>query len=340
MERVDYESLLISELLQDRKNDVLDVAPWYQRRSVWNPSQKAYLLNTLFERKPIPSIYVRHVIDLENEKSVKEIVDGQQRVRSILEYRDGGFAAKHPAHGNRAVKYEDLTGPQKQSFLTSKLSVGYLIDADDADVIEIFGRINSISKTLNPQEKRNAQYSGEFKQFCLKKSVELVPFWRESRLFSDNDISRMLEVQMVSDLVYNMIEGLKDFSASALSKTYAKYDVEFPMRDAIEARWDKLFGIAVETGPDVFKRGIFGAYQIAQSLFFFLDSARASNWTVRKARQLMELVDTEISDLVLSPEITEANRAILDSFRGGNLHRIRARTQRHNYLTQVAQKVH
>lgn len=339
MERVDYESLLISELLQDRKNEALDVSPWYQRRSVWNPAQKAYLLNTLFERKPIPSIYVRHVIDLEDEKSVKEIVDGQQRVRSILEYRDGAFAAKHPAHGNRPVKYTDLTPTQRQAFLSSKLSVGYLIDADDADVIEIFGRINSVSKTLNPQEKRNSQYSGEFKQFCLKKSVELVPFWRESRLFSDNDISRMLEVQMVSDLVYNMIEGLKDFSAAALSKTYAKYDLEFPMREDIESRWDKVFGTAVEVGPDAFKKGIFGAYQIAQSLFFFLDAKRANNWTVRRVRQLMEAVDTEISDLVLSPEITEGNRTILESFRGGNLHRIRARTQRHNYLTQVAQRV-
>lgn len=339
MERVDYESLLISELLQDRKNDALEVSPWYQRRSVWNPSQKAYLLNTLFERKPIPSIYVRHVIDLENEKSVKEIVDGQQRVRSILEYRDGGFAAKHPAHGNRAIKYEDLTPAQKQGFLSSKLSVGYLIDADDADVIEIFGRINSISKTLNPQEKRNAQYSGEYKQFCLKKSVELVPFWRESRLFSDNDISRMLEVQMVSDLVYNMIDGLKDFSASALSKIYGRYDLDFPMRDDIEARWDKVFGTAVEVGPDAFKKSIFNAYQIAQSLFFFLDATRAKNWTARKVRQLMQAVDTEISDLVLSPEITEPQRVTLESFRGGNLHRIRARAQRNNYLTQVAERV-
>ena len=34
MERVDYESLLISELLQDRKNNALNVRPWYQRRSV------------------------------------------------------------------------------------------------------------------------------------------------------------------------------------------------------------------------------------------------------------------------------------------------------------------
>jgi hypothetical protein len=339
MERVDYESLLVSELLQDRKSDGLDVSPWYQRRSVWNPAQKAYLLNTLFERKPIPSIYVRHVIDLDNEKSVKEIVDGQQRIRSILEYRDGGFAAKHPSHDNRAVKYEDLTKPEKQSFLSSKLSVGYLIDADDSDVIEIFGRINSISKTLNPQERRNAQYSGEFKQFCLRKSVELVPFWRESRLFSDNDISRMLEVQVVSDLVYNMIEGLKDFSAFALSKTYAKYDAEFPMRAHIEQRWDKVFRLAVEVGPDLFKRTIFSSYQNAQSLFFYVDEKRAEPWTAKRLRTLMDAVDNQIGDFLLGAELTEGNRAILESFRGGNLHRIRSRRQRDNFLSQVSQRI-
>src|SRR5450759_2437100 len=58
MERVDYESLIISDLLGFYNTKSLDINPWYQRRSVWSPPQKAYLMNTIFEKKPVPSIYI------------------------------------------------------------------------------------------------------------------------------------------------------------------------------------------------------------------------------------------------------------------------------------------
>ena len=129
----------------------------------------------IFEKKPVPSVYIRHQIDLEHERSIKEVVDGQQRIRSIISYRNEEFAAGHPDHSGK-VRYSELTNAQKRSFLLTALSVGYLTGAEDADVIEIFGRIDSISKTLNPQEKRNAQYSGDFNQFSLRQATMRPPF--------------------------------------------------------------------------------------------------------------------------------------------------------------------
>src|SRR5690606_21184063 len=117
-----------------------------------------------------------------------------------------------------------LTRTERIAFLQTALSVGYLVGATDIDVIEIFARINTVSKTLNPQEKRNAQFSGAFKQFCLRESVERLAFWRQHGIFTDNDIARMLEVQFVSDLVMNLLEGLQDFSAPRLTKYYEKHD--------------------------------------------------------------------------------------------------------------------
>ena len=67
MDRVDYQSFIIQDLINDYNDQKLDLNPWYQRRSVWTQPQKAYLINTLFERKPIPAVYIRHTIDLEKE---------------------------------------------------------------------------------------------------------------------------------------------------------------------------------------------------------------------------------------------------------------------------------
>jgi uncharacterized protein with ParB-like and HNH nuclease domain len=179
MDRVDYESLIIQDLLNFYRDNSLNISPWYQRRSVWLEPQKAYLINTIFENKPVPSLYIRHQIDVDAEKSIKEVVDGQQRIRSIISYRNDEFAARHPDQ-KKKVKYSKLTKAQREAFVATKLSVGYLIGAQDQDVIEIFGRINSVSKTLNPQEKSNAQYSGDFKQFSLSQAAERLPFWRST----------------------------------------------------------------------------------------------------------------------------------------------------------------
>jgi hypothetical protein len=240
MERVDYESMIISDLLGFYAGKTLDINPWYQRRAVWSLPQKAYLINTIFERKPVPSIYIRQQIDVENERALKEVVDGQQRIRTIISYRANEFSSKHPAH-HSYVRYTQLSPAQRTSFLSTPLSVGYLIGATDQDVIEIFGRINSVAKTLNPMEKLNAQFSGEFKQFCLTQAVARLPFWRTTNIFSANDIARMQEVQFVSDFTVNLVEGLSDYDPKRLQRYYAQYDEKFPHEDDLAGRMEAVF---------------------------------------------------------------------------------------------------
>ena len=116
MERADYQSLIIQDLVNSYEREELDINPWYQRRAVWRRPQKAYLINTIHENKPIPSIYLRHIIDLDSERSIKEVVDGQQRIRCILEYRNNDFAVRHPNH-SKLVKYDQLTKHERLTFL-------------------------------------------------------------------------------------------------------------------------------------------------------------------------------------------------------------------------------
>src|SRR5437763_11586013 len=177
MDRVDYQPIIVQDLINWDKGEELNLSPWYQRRSVWTGPQKSYLINTLFEQKPMPTLYFRHVVDLEQDKSLREVVDGQQRIRSILSYVQDEFAALHPEHGKR-VKYAKLTDAQKLRFRETKLSGGWLLGAAEPDVIEIFGRLNCVAKTLNAAEKRNAMFSGEFKQFCLREAASRVALWR------------------------------------------------------------------------------------------------------------------------------------------------------------------
>lgn len=276
MERVDYQSLIIQDLINLEQQEELNLNPWYQRRSVWNDSQKSYLINTLFERKPIPALYIRHSIDLERGKSIKEVVDGQQRTRSILDFINNKFSALHTESGKR-IKFEKLTKSQKEAFLLTPLPVGYLQGATDKDVIDIFARINSNAKTLNAQEKRNAIYSGAFKQSCTREAIERLEFWRNYEIFSANDIARMSEVQFMSDLIINLKDGLSGYSSTKLNKYYKEFDSEFEDEKQIENRLNYIFDTIININPSAIRETIFKRPPLFFSVLMVIDELKPVN---------------------------------------------------------------
>jgi hypothetical protein len=325
MDRVDYESMVIQDVANYHKNDELKLDPWYQRRSVWSPAQKGYLLNTLFVKKPIPTIYIRHYLDIEKEKSIKEIVDGQQRLRAVLGYLEDDFPARHPGH-EKPVKYSELTQKEKSDLKMTKISTGILVNADEGDVIEIFGRLNSISKTLNAQEKRNAKFSGLMKQFCLENAARRVSFWRASNVFSATDISRMEEVQFVSDITYNLINGLSDFSAARLDKLYTDFDEKFADEKKVQKRINRVFKILKSVKPETIRDTIFSRSPIFFSLFFLLDSKP----TIQEKKLEQALIDI---DAVFNDETVQKakDKEFYDACTAST-QRIKSRDVRHNYL--------
>lgn len=326
MDRVDYQSMIIQDLVNDEEAKKLDLNPWYQRRSVWSRPQKAYLINTLFERKPIPALYIRHSIDLEKSKSIKEVVDGQQRARAVLEYCSGQFTALIPGTSSRKF-YSQLTTVERERFLLTPLPVGFLLGASDADVIDIFARINSVSKTLNEQEKRNAQFSGEFKQFTLAQSTSRLDFWRSINLFSANEISRMIEVQFISDLVANLVKGLSDFSQSFLNNIYKQYDEEFSESDQVVTRMNRVFEIFYELDKKSFTDTIFNRQPIFFSLFLAMDANPSIGAT--QLDQAIRRIDAEVNDESITADDVVAFRRAIEA----STQRISSRIVRHDFIT-------
>lgn len=328
MERVDFESMVIQDIFNFHKLEELKIDPWYQRRSVWTQTQRAYLINTLFVKKPIPTIYIRHYLDIENEKSIKEVVDGQQRIRAVLGYLNDEFVVRHPAY-SKPVKYSALTPIQKTDFKMTKLPIGVLVSADEADVIEIFGRLNSISKTLNPQEKRNARFSGAMKQFCLENAAKQVTYWRDSGVFSATNISRMDEVEFVSDIVFNFVNGLSDFSAVKIDSLYREYDETFDQEEVIQKRFDRIFGFLGSLSAQTIKDTIFSRSPIFFSLFLVLDQKKKIS--IKKLEQALIDVDAIFNDVEAQGEEDKAFYAACTA----STQRIKNRKERHDYLSKM-----
>jgi hypothetical protein len=66
-------------------SDDFIVRPPYQRKNVWSSRKKQNLLDSLFRRYYIPKIVIRE-IRLNEEKTLREIIDGQQRINTVQEF--------------------------------------------------------------------------------------------------------------------------------------------------------------------------------------------------------------------------------------------------------------
>src|SRR5437764_10209312 len=80
----------------------------------------------------------------------------------------------------------------------------------DAEILEIFARLNQYSVPLNTQELRNGKYFGFFKQSAYRLAHTYVDFWRKHKLFSERAMARMTEVEFTSELMIAALDGLQD----------------------------------------------------------------------------------------------------------------------------------
>ena len=222
------QTFTISDLYNWHKTHELFLQPKFQRRKVWKPIARSYLIDTIVRGLPMPKIYFRVQVDPQSIKSVREIVDGQQRLDAIFSYIDNKFAVSRTHDSIAAGKKFSALAPHVQSAILSyDLSSDLLIGADDAQVLQIFARINSYSVTLNAQEKRNARFFGPFKELAYSLGTAHLAFWLDNRILTNQAIARMAEAELTSELVVALLAGLQD-KKSSLDRYYKQYEDSFP----------------------------------------------------------------------------------------------------------------
>src|SRR3989344_4284773 len=84
---IEKTSYSVSDFIAWQKDGILILSPDFQRRTVWSSSAKSYLVDTVVRGFPMPVIFLRErKTDLKALKTAKEVVDGQQRIRTLLSY--------------------------------------------------------------------------------------------------------------------------------------------------------------------------------------------------------------------------------------------------------------
>ncbi|ABZ77816.1 protein of unknown function DUF262 [Shewanella halifaxensis HAW-EB4] len=246
MKNFDSRTYSINDFLEWESNMQLELSPKFQRRSVWTDTARSFLMDTIIEGKPIPKVFVRQKLNTQTRKSIREVVDGQQRLRTILSFMKDGFTInkKHNSkYGGLYFSQLDQADEDIQAhILNYEISVDLLVNMSDSDVLDIFSRLNSYSVTLNDQEKINANHFSSFKVLADKVAHKHNSFWTKNKIIAELKVLRMEDVQMSADLLIAMIEGI--MTKKNIKKQYALYEKEFEHDvDELEARFDRVINL-------------------------------------------------------------------------------------------------
>jgi hypothetical protein len=247
----------------------LRLAPEFQRRRVWSPRGKSFLIDSIIRGMPLPQFFIREIVLPREKRTVREVVDGQQRLTTILEFIAGDFYVL-PMHNEEfaRLKYEDLPEGTQKEFLSFPLSVNILEGTEDQDVLEIFSRLNSYSVPLNEQEKLNARYVGAFKKAMADLSRDHLAYWKRHRILTAQPIARMKDVELTSELVGAMLYGLQN-QKKIIATMYKTFDPEFPQAPQVSQQ----FGQTLQVCEDILGGDISGTIFKRTSLFYSLFAA-------------------------------------------------------------------
>lgn len=250
-----------------QRNELV-LQPKFQRRHVWSDKARSYLIDTIIRGKPIPKIYMRQDVNPDTRRTRREIVDGQQRLHTVLNFIKDGFKiskAHHETFGGKS--FSGLDADTQRDILKYEFVVDLLQDMPDNEVYDIFARINTYSETLKPQELRNAKWFGDFKSCVYLLAKEFSTFFVENKIFTPKSILRMAEAEYISDLLLAMQEGIHQGDKRTLDNCYQKYDDDFSSRKTHEKRFRETIDAIKGIFGDDLAQSEFSAIRLLYPLF-------------------------------------------------------------------------
>lgn len=156
--------------------------PKFQRDYVWDVKKASKLIESFLLGLPIPGVFLFRP----KNSSEFQIIDGQQRIMSVIKFQDEKFDEKsifrlkgvQPKYEGK--KFSDLDPDIRFKFETLVLRatvIQQLSPDDDTSVYQIFERLNTGGVNLNPMEIRQSVSFGPF--LDVLKDLNSIPEWQE-----------------------------------------------------------------------------------------------------------------------------------------------------------------
>lgn len=345
---------IISWFQDHYKANRLELRPPFQRKPVWTNKQQSFLIESILMDIPIPEVYV-HVTLTEDGTEHYGVVDGQQRLRTILQFigieREKGqeevnnnlFALE--ALPERSIHkdktFADVTPEERKRFFQHEICVRFLYTENPKEVEDVFKRLNKFTLPLKAQELRNATFHGAFAK--LSEQLADDEYWAINRILSPKAIRRMADIEMMSELLIGLLHGPQGGSARIIDEYYEQYEQhedELPEQGKLKRQFGKTFETIKCLFPGIADVPRWGNRADYYSLFVALGNLLEDNKIPPKsekalAKQLITFAE-EVSLRLEKPtaKTSDASRTYARAIEKGVNDKAR-RIDRHEVLTEI-----
>ena len=238
--------------------------PDFQRNDVWKNPDKSRLIESILRGIPIPLIYLA-----EEEKGKYVVIDGQQRINSIVQYLNGkfGLSGLQVLTNLKNQRYSNLKGKHKQlasHLFDAKIPVIIIsARADDEIVYEIFDRLNTSGMKLNPQEIRNCMYHGGYNDLVKKELALDDNFVYLLGSSQDKFHRRMLDAELVLRFfAFHRLELINVYKPPLKRFLDREMESHRNISDGDEQKFTNIFKESVKLTKEVFDKKAFRKFNM------------------------------------------------------------------------------
>lgn len=227
-------------------NKEIDI-PTFQREFVWTKKQASSLIESILLGLPVPNIFLYK----ESEDAKYKIIDGHQRIQSIIKFMKGKFhkdddidfklSLQDTKRGYKSdyhnITFSKLPKEEQSEFKRSVLRAMIIqrVDKTDNDSeYQIFERLNTGGKKLTPMQIRMCIFDGKLLQVVnqLSENEIWLKLFKEKKNTTDTQdlIMDKISSGIHSDLILRIfalfdayIKGFDDTYKAPMNKYVDKY---------------------------------------------------------------------------------------------------------------------
>jgi hypothetical protein len=192
----------------------------YQRSKVWNKQKKQLLIDSILRNYDIASVFLRQ----KSNGSSYECLDGQQRLKAIIEFVKDGFSLSPNITeelDGHWTKFSQLPENYRAYIKEFKINSVIVTDVDEETTSDIFLRLQE-GMPLNSAEKLNA-IRGKMRKKVI--DISQHPFLTKVGLSNTRFAHRYLAAQMLSLSISSKILSA---NYELLKKYYRTYKNQVP----------------------------------------------------------------------------------------------------------------
>lgn len=198
------ESWTIKKLVKLNDEDKIILNPPYQRNPVWTLNAQKMLIETIKRTRPMPNFFV-----MSKDNGRYEMVDGQQRARTIIGYWKGFFKDFDGVVFSDSFRNNSNNSSFLKKYLDYKISVTVITELENEAIEAFYALVNSSGLRLSRPELRKAEY---YNTSFLHLTTVLADNddFEELGIFTKTAAGRMQDVEFVSELVALSKYGFAD----------------------------------------------------------------------------------------------------------------------------------